>query len=312
MDCEVPYRSKNHHFVPQVLQRQFAAKPGHIWYSERGEDGTFKSPQLKEIDKAFRISNFYTVLSGDVPSDVVEKEFYGRIDGYLGKMLPKVLRGFEQGVIPTFSGIPLDSLRKVVVEMAKRTPEFTEIYDETAIGREVVESTLAALPNYPASEERRLLLAEMGNPSRLREIGRSLRVRSTIVRSALIENALEDFAVRWAFSGSHHSFLLSSLMVYRIGNGGSNGLSNPNMEMWMPISPKIALVLARDPKNLIPLKVLEDSDHIRQVNEYASSSSRQIASHSKLLLESLTGKKALVPRFNPASSPPPDQTPAPH
>jgi hypothetical protein len=291
----VPQRSKNHHFVPQVLQRQFAAQAGHIWYSKRGEDGTFNPPQLKEIRTAFRIPNYYTVHIGDVPSDVVERQFYGEIDNYLGRILPKIISEIARGVMPTFSGAPLASLQEVVLQMAKRTPEFTRnMFDEVAIGKEVVESTIGGLKDSDGAEIRKQALAYLENPTKLKQIGRSLRVRATIGRSDLTEDALKNFSVRWAVSGSRSSFILTSLMVLRIGNGGSNGLSNPNMEMWMPVSPKIALVLVRDVGNVIPIKVLESTEHIRQVNEHGTTYSSEIASHSKQLIESLTGKKAIV------------------
>jgi hypothetical protein len=289
------YRSKKHHFVPIILQKQFSSEINGsiIWYSERGVDGEFKAPVSKEMKKAFVIDNYYTVLQKEESSDIVEKKFYGGIDNYLGEVLPKILLGFKNGSIPTFAGEPLENVRDVNMEMAKRTPEFTKKYDDIEIGREIVESTLLKLPHNEIGEDRRQLIADLNNPNRLREIGRNTRVRATIRRSELVDGALKDFSVRWAVINEKHSFILSSLMVYRIGNGGPNGLSNPNMEMWMPVSPKIALVLVRDPQNKIPLVVREGGSHIRQINEYAATNSQQIASHSQKLIESLTGKRAV-------------------
>jgi len=285
-------RSKKHHFVPKVLQQRFIAEPKRIWYSELENDNRFSPPQLRNIQKTFRIRDYYTVLVGGDQSDIVETDFYGRIDDYLGKMLPNVLDALDRGVVPTFSGHSLDSVRKVVMEMAKRTPEFVKKHDDIAMGREIVETSLATLSDTTRSNEQSKLHCALENPSQLRMYGRNVRVQATINRSERIEEALGEFSVRWAVSETHHSFILSSLMAYRIGNGGSNGLSNPNMEIWMPIAPKASLVLIRDPENKIPLIVKERPHHIRQVNEFAMKNSRQIASHSKELMESLTGKRA--------------------
>jgi hypothetical protein len=306
------YRSKNHHFVPKVLQKQFAAEEGTIWYAARRPDGAFDRPQMRKFKDAFQRRNLYTVHVGDTPTDVVEKEFYGEIDNYLGRLLPKISEAFKNGRVPTFTGKPLESLRRVVIEMAKRTPEFTKAYNDFEIGRELVLSVLASERAAEEPKEREKLLAELEKPDRLKEIGRSIRVRAAIGRSQVIEDALDGLSVRWAVSKTQHSYILSSLMAYRIGNGGSNGLSNPNAEIWMPIGPKAALVLLRDPNNRIPLKVSESSENIRQLNEYAASNSQQIASHSRKLIESLTGKRAIEPHFTPASSPPQDQTAARH
>jgi Protein of unknown function (DUF4238) len=285
-------RSKNHHFVPKVLQQRFAAEKNRIWYSTRGADGEFDPPESRNIEKTFRIRNYYTVLNDDEKSDIIEREFYGRIDNYLGKVLPDVLSAFERGEKPKFIGEPLDTIRRIVFEMAKRTPEFTKQIDEVSIGTEIVETALDALPADSKSIERSKLLADLEDSIRLRDYGRDVRVRATITTSKKIEQALGEFSVRWSVSDTHHSFILSSLMAYRIGNGASNGLSNPKMELWMPIAPKIALVLLRDKENQIPLTLPDSSAHIRQVNEFAMKNSKQIASHSRKLIESLTGKPA--------------------
>jgi len=288
-------RSKNHHFVPKVLQKQFATESGGIWYSKRSDDlppekNFFEAPVLRNIGTTFRIRDYYTVGEGDGRSDIIEKKFYGDIDNYLGRVLPNILKMLENSKIPTFSGDALDSLTKVVLEMSKRTPDFTKHTDDIETGREIANSMLTALKDRSESADYIYALKALENPNKLKEMGRSVRVRGTILPSQKIEAALKDFSVRWAVSETHHSYILSSTMVYRIGNGGPNGISNPNMEFWMPVSPKVALVLVRDKNKKIPFKVVDTPDHIRKVNEYAMKNSRNIASHSEQLLISLTNK----------------------
>ena len=111
-----------------------------------------------------------------------------------------------------------------------------------------------------------------------------------MARSSRIMGELREFQVRWATSEGRHSFVLSSLIAYRIGNGGPNGVSNPNMEIWIPVSPKIAMVLVRDEEGRIPSRNSLDRDKVREVNEYAMRKSRQLASHSEALLVSLVGR----------------------
>lgn len=289
-------RSKNHHFVPQVLQRQFTDGGDQIWYAEKNTDGQYKRPACQNIKKVFSEKNGYTVIVDDNPSDVVERKFYGAIDGYLGVMFKEVNEAFLRNETPVFSGESLRSLREVVLAMTKRTPEFVKEFDDEATGREVLEKTLRAGKEQKigTEDEYKEIIDKLSNTDRLKEYGRSIRVRATIARSERLERALEGFSVRWAVSETRHSFVLSSLVVYRIGNGGSNGLKNPNMEFWMPIAPKIALVLLRDPENKIGVRNVVNSRQIRKVNEYAAHSSRCIASGSKKLMESLTGKKALI------------------
>jgi Protein of unknown function (DUF4238) len=291
-------RSKKHHIVPQTLQKHFAAQDGYVWYSERGADNFFEAPYLQKINKAFVISNYYTVGLGGELSDRVERDFYGIVDDYLGRTLPQIIAAFGEKQNPIFEGKSLVDLRNVVFEMIKRTPDFIKKNDDSALGKAVLDATLKSLKESADVERTAELNAFVEkNPNFMRELGRTIRVRASIKPSDKVEESLKDFSVRWAFCDSKHSYILTSMMVYRIGNGGSNGLANPNCEVWMPISPKIALVLVRDIQNRIPFKNADDPKHVRAVNEFAASNSKQIASHSKELIESVTGKKARASLF---------------
>lgn len=293
----VKYRSKNHHYVPRVLQRQFAAEANLIWYAERGKNGDFNPAELRQIKHVFCKNNHNTILIDGQPSDVVERIFYGKIDDYLGRVIPRILGAFVSHKVPTFTGKSLSALRQIVIDMIRRSPDFTKNINDKAVGEKILRATFNELSSNASSDERQRLLNDWNNSQRKLEIGRTARVRVSLHRSTKIDERLEDLVVRWVEIKSHHSFILSSLMVYRIGNGGPNGLSNPNIEIWFPISPKCALVLLRDPNNQIPAVLRESPEHVRQVNEFAATNSNQIASHSRRLIESITGKRAVEPRL---------------
>ncbi|WP_170347257.1 DUF4238 domain-containing protein [Ruegeria atlantica] len=283
-------RIKNHHFLPQVLQRQFLNDQGQIWYAEKGSDGFFLPPESRNTKSAFKIKDYYTVLDDGAPSDIVEKKFYGPIDNYLGHLLTDVNAAFDNGDAPTFSGEALHNIRLFLFETIKRSPEFINDYDDTLAGRDFVERMIQDPRGDLDQTEKARLEELLQDHVELKRYGRDIRVQGMIRRSTKVEAALEDFSVRWAVSLTHNSFILSSMIAYRIGNGGANGLVNPNMEIWMPVHPKRALVLLRDPKNEIPLVTREHRDHIREINQFAAAKSQSIASHSRKLIESLTGK----------------------
>ncbi len=281
-------RIKKHHFVPKVLQKPFRSEGDHIWYACRGENGRFGDVEDRNIESTFRLRDLYTVLDNDdTLSDEVERSFYGHIDNYLGKIIPDLLAAFERNEVPTFSDKALESLQRVTYEMIKRTPDFTRSYDDLEIGREFIEDVLKALEAQPDAELQRKFTQVLSDEASLRKQGRSIRVKGMIRKSEKVSEAMKDLVVRWAVIEGKQSFVLSSLVAYRIGNGGPNGLSNPSVEIWMPIAPKYAVVLVRDPNNKIPLRVTEDRDHVRRVNEYAIRNSAFVASHSDRLLKSL-------------------------
>jgi hypothetical protein len=286
-------RAVNHHIVPEVLQRSFAVESDakRIWRCKRTSKGQYNAPTKKLIDKSFVVRNYYTTLENDKRSDRIEREFYGPIDDFLGRLLPEVIGIIERGEVPSFSVDALKSLQTVVLQMLKRTPDFLKDHDDTRYGRQVIENTLNDLPSDAPLEHSRMLKAALQDNEVLRDQGRHIRVRATLEDSPLVTDALSEFVPRWSISNTKHSYILSSMMVYRIGNGGPNGLSNPKMEMWMPIGPKVSMVLVRDPYNKIPYKVIDTPEHIRKVNEYAVANSFEIASHSEALIKSLIASK---------------------
>ena len=77
---------------PKCSRRQFRTPPSHIWYSERDASGAFSSPRLRNIEKGKTFSRratipFSTAMSRPI---VIERDFYGRIDNYLGQFIPQV------------------------------------------------------------------------------------------------------------------------------------------------------------------------------------------------------------------------------
>lgn len=284
-------RAIRHHIVPQVLQRQFSIEGDtqRIWRTKRDKvSDSYRPLELKLIRKAFVINDHYTVLENDQRSDLIEKNFYGPLDDYLGRLLPQIIQTLEGGEVPSFSSEALNSLRQMVMHMAMRTPDFTNKYSDVELGRQLVEDFLEHDLVKNDNLYYRKFRAELNNTARLKERGRDIRVTATLNISTRTNEVLSKFVPRWAISQTRHSYILASRIVYRIGNGGSNGLMNPSMEMWMPITPKIALVLLRDPKRRIPHIVRDNPNHIRQINEYAVKYSFEVASHSRELLKSLT------------------------
>ena len=281
-------RIKKHHFVPKVLQKAFRAEGDHIWYSSRGSDGCFSDVEDRNIQSTFRVKDLYTVLDDDDNlSDEIEREFYGRIDDYLGRMLPNVLDALDRGKVPTFSNEALIGLRRIVYEMIKRTPEFTSKFDEAEIGKDFVEDMLKSFQEHPNPKQQCDFENVLSNKTKLKQLGRTIKVRGLTQKSDLVNDVMANFVPRWAVIEGKQSFILSSMIAYRIGNGGRNGLVNPSMEIWMPIAPKYSLVMLQDPEGKIPHRAIEPRGHVRQVNEFAVRNSGYVASHSHKLLRSL-------------------------
>ncbi len=277
-------RSKRHHFVPQALQRQFADERGKLWYAERGENGLFRPAEYRSPTGSFWKRNYYTLLGADGPTDVVEREHYGKIDDYIGRLVPHISRVIDDGMIPLFTGDALTSLRIVVLHMMRRTPDFFRGFNDFALGLKFIEKyekhLQAADNSYLLKEFRQEMLSEQ----RVREQGRDVRVRATISPMPAIEGAMEEFFPKFVLSRTRHSFVLSSAMIYRRGSAG-----DPNLEIWMPIAPKVAILFRREKLRDPVIVEIASASQIREVNECATKC-EALASHSHELIASLTGE----------------------
>lgn len=202
-------------------------------------------------------------------------------------MIPFVLRGLEEGRYTSFAGEEHSNFMRVLYALMKRTPRFSPLEPDSDIGRDVVAKIIAEMQSadIPLKEIERQE-ADLRDPKKLRAIGRTIRVSAQTSNSDAVHELLKRFSVRYVFA-EKSSFVLSDLMVYRIGNGGSNGIGNPNVELWLPLSPKFAMVLLRDDEGMIPLISGIGRQKMREINSFAVRNGSQVGSNSYELLASL-------------------------
>jgi hypothetical protein len=285
-------RSRTHHYVPKGIQKNFCFEGKRIWYSEKDPTGKYSTPEVRNIDTTFQKKDYYTVREKGKPSDIVEKNFYSKLDDFLAKLLDSVHASFEQGIVPTFDREGERTVARALFYCVKRNPDFSSTFDDQQIGLEVTEKLIDAVSEWDNSQDViNSLKKQRESRLDLRSIGRDVRVRAQLRSSDQVESELDTLNVRWVVSEGPHSFLLCSSLIYRIGNGGPNGLSNPDFEMWLPISPKRALVLMRARSNDIPLVVKIDRNHMRKMNLFGLDESHCIASHDQKLMQSLISNR---------------------
>ncbi|MGQ5718861.1 DUF4238 domain-containing protein [Pseudochrobactrum asaccharolyticum] len=281
-------RRKNHHFIPKGFQKSFTVNEAgsQIWFAEKNATtGVFKKPVLRNIETTFRKRNLYTIHVDDKPSDILEREYYGPLDDDLGKLFPFFNEHLKSNKLPLVTADTLMKLRIIVFEMLKRTPEFGYEKNAGDVGKEVILEAFNDLSNSLSDEDKYKFNDYLNDEKFMKRVGNDVIVKAKTLPMKLVEKILKKYTIRWVEADQRHSFILSSMCCYRIGNGGSNALSNINAEIWMPISPKHCLVLVQDPHRRIPLLSIASGRKVQQVNEYAASDSNEIASHSEALLK---------------------------
>lgn len=290
-------RSIKHHYIPKVIQKNFTTEAGgsKIWYSSRKDGyGKYSHPELRNISSTFQERNLYTTSGESGPSDIIERKFYGPLDSALGTLVPKLLSQLSDGIVPEFSGDALKDIRAIIFDMIKRTPDFTRSYSDEDVAKAGIEDLLRNDGNIFTQSDVEDMKLSLKNPAYLKALGRDAVSRARIKPLSKVSETLNQFSIRWAAINSKHSFVLPSMGGYRIGNGDHNGLANEKVEIWMPISPKYCMIMMRDPYRKVPLLNHISASKIREINEYAIKNGRAIASHSRPLIESLTGMKVKI------------------
>lgn len=280
-------RTKRHHIVPQFMQRSFCNTEGKLWYSDHNSKGQYNAPELRTPKGCFWQRDYYTVLEGGAASDVVERKVYGNLDDFLGRLFPEVLAILENGNIPKMDAKLEDVLKLAVFRMLTRTPDFVA-HNDREIGRNYLDGLTEGYQEMGGYEvELEKAKSELLDDAKLQSYGRDIRTRGTLYDAPRSNEELKKRSFRWAKAPQKHSYVLSSRIALRIGNGGSNGLRNPDSEIWVPLSPKFCMILLIDNYGKIPHLNEDSREHVRKLNEYAKESSYAIASHSEKLIRSL-------------------------
>lgn len=279
------------------MQRLFCPPDalGKIWRAKRSDDGRFRQVELKPIKKSFVIRDYNTILVDDRRSDLIERDYYGPIDDFLGAIIPEVVDILDQKAVPIPPKTTLTGLAKATLYLARRTPDFNKDHCDLALGRKFITSVIDELLGDHNNAEIKKLKAELDDEALLTARGRHIRVRGTIHISDELLKAMNEFDLKFVVCPANHSFVLSSKMALFLGNGGPNGLRNPMSEIWVPISPKYALVFLKDPNGKLQRINHIDRQMVRKINEYAVSQSFEVASHSEKLLRSLTKNSVARP-----------------
>lgn len=278
--------AKRHHYVPQCLIRNFCDESGRVWFSERDERGLYKCPEQRNTKSVFYENYYYSIEVRGRPSDYIEKSYYQKIDDRLAILIGRVLDCERRGCIDLLRG-EVRELSWIVYALLVRNPNFIAKFVECEIstGREIVERAL----RHSNLEENQRFFAEklLSSRQELKKLGRTARVSAQVSPPSEVAPYLDALSAKIVRCSGRHSFIISDFPVYRIGNGGANGLRNINSEMWLPISPKVALVLLNESVSAVPDFNVLDRDRVREINVFAVRNSAGVASHSRQLISSL-------------------------
>ena len=268
-------RSKNHHYLAEGFQKRFIEGFDALYYSKRDAAGRFGCIEVRNPNE-----------NGN-PTDIVEREFYSRVDDLLCKLIDEIrplVRKRENFDISEQSDF---TLRIIFIEMMRRVPEFQKNFPSNYLSQ--LDITGAEfLERFPEreSEIRKAIEKRYNNPQELQNVGLETR---TIYPKQILKG-MNGMSFNFAILPRNTMFILSSNMIQRLSNKGNGSLDHPKTELWFPIDPHVAIVAARvDPS--FPQFVEMDQKFAKEYNNLAVGRSDEIASPSRRLLSALIRRR---------------------
>ena len=276
-------RAKRHHYVPRGLSKNFADDLEQLWYAYRTSTvGVYSKPELRNIRTCFYRKDLYTIHENGQKSDFVERSFFGPADDLLARTIASLLPLLRLGRVPKLSMPEARLIREFAMLLTTRTPDFL---DELDVDDAVDYMRKSFLDEFPDGEEwLRMYLDEVA-------------VRQTAIVESLtrppkrsLDELDQNFSIAWARTPPNREFILGSTMVYRQGGTTSTQLTEPNLEMWMPISRHFAIVLHRTSNELGEVFTVPVA-WLRSFNESVAARSLQIASVNPSLIRTMRRMK---------------------
>lgn len=268
---------QRHHFIPQMILRNFTANDGLLWYRQRGwEEG--KVVRAKPNDVFFK-RDLYTRLLADGRKDVSVEHLFSKIESVAANFIDQIRLGAHGGKRITLNDGAWNFWYHFYFHLVKRTPSYmnaiTEHSEFDVLIDAAVESYVAGHPDEAGQvdlirgglEKNAIVFAQARSPSR-----------------EIIE-AVEQLGLTiFKISDRAKSFIVGDVFGVTARIGGP-GLLPSGKEMFVPLAHDIAVGTLAAKKRVEVIDL--DRDQVRRMNEATAEACEMVAGRSPELLLSL-------------------------
>lgn len=224
-----------------MLQRRFADSKGLLWFFDKNRPQS--GVKATAPDNLFIRHRQYTFQKLDGTRDWSLEERYSRLEGCMNLLIEKIVPQVVANQYPILPPSERELLDLFVYEQWRRVPE---LYERMISDAEFMEMIRDTLDEY-ADEVRPLSTEERESfctPAYLKAQRKNTRVLSLLRRSGSVLGALSRKGLFFARTPRNRSFLLGSFPVSKLTPNDRPALYDPEVEVWLPIDPNVAIVLA--------------------------------------------------------------------
>lgn len=278
---------KKHHYVPQFLLKNFSNEQGEFWCYNK------KAPKLgihlTRPEKSFYRKDYYTIETAS-EKDYSKELLFSSIESSTKPIIDKIISSAHANRLPNLSTEERQIFNRFLFLQWKRTPDgLASRYSDTEL-----EESLDAHLMYFSQKFRTLTDEEkdiVRSPEARKRIIHASRVIAIADQGDFIQDVLKitDMVIA-RIDKRNKSFVVGSNAVVKLTPPGETRIGMNGVEIWMPISPEVAVCIASGAGNE-GLVMLNENESIRVLNSIIFRSSEIVASRSKMLLESLQNSR---------------------
>lgn len=276
--------SKSHHFVPQLLLKNFTDANGRLWCCRKGMASvTDRVPR----EVYFR-NHFHTEIGPDGTKDTSLEDEFSRLESASGPVIQKFLENARLGKYPRLSSEERSVWDSFLYAQWKRTPlSVAQRYIDT----EFEKNRDMAVRNF--KEEFRELKPEeekwLADSDVQKRVKQSVRVDSLRRYPDYIRRFIAELGVGiGVLEKPSKAFVIGSSPVVRIVTAESQMLGSPGVGLYLPIASDVVVCTLAKGQSSGIATITKDS-WVRDFNLLQYNQSDEIASRSEKLTRSICG-----------------------
>lgn len=279
----MPPLPKRHHFVPEMLIRNFAADNGLVAYFDKTKPKL--GVVLRNPRKILFEHHLYTrTVNGQ--RDVAQEEAYGTLENEAKPILTAIIDAARTEQTPNLTPEQRQIWDIFLYEQMRRVPDFHRtLFSETYFD-EVLEESLTEFEAKfrPPTAAENLRLAD---PLVRQEIMKNALVDTLARPSSMVLEALAGRGLAVLIVHGSAELVLGSRPAAKLTKPGHTHLSDHEVELWLSIAPDVAVGIGRDPgtEMLIPIA----NEDVRHLNAAFNAQSSKLVARSRDALVQLIG-----------------------
>lgn len=275
---------KRHHFVSEMQQRRFTNEDGKLYFFDKRfpEKGVLAT----KPKNLFVEGHLYTRTDERGNKDVSLERYFAALEGDADRIIEKMVLAVRNNNLPCLTVDEKNLWDLFFCYQWKRVPEAIEAgYDVRSFDLYLKEVIEEFEENHrPLSPEEHQHFA---NKKTRAQLFQNSKVMAIADPGGEVQNVLGKKGLIFAVTyKSNKSFVIGSRPVIRLSSPGREHLSDPSVEIWLPIASDVAVTpaLSRGQERFVEIK---DED-VRKINACIYQQSNKIAGCSERLIRSLT------------------------